>query len=345
MKEKNNNNIFTIIRNESVLFFRSLYTGIITLVKYGPYSIIYILSTIAIFIDDKLKMIVETIRYFCKKLVATIIKSIENSKLVKNHRKKIESKLRVLTLDNVSSKKNKKKVIYEYLARFPGKGLEKGYFSDYSEKDVFLYLSKKGYTIYKIKTSKWVKFLGDSVSYLDDIVEEDDMLKWLAHLTIALRKGTTTQDAFMTIAKNNKKKKYKALLENIINELIKKEPLSTALYRQGNSFPEDLIKLIKNAEYNNEVPEVLNNYLEDKYREREKNNLSEPSNSSVLIFLLIIGFAIYKIIEYLLTKNGINNHMNIDTSSFNQLILNVVEFLKEHYYIVIIIVVLILILV
>lgn len=350
MKEKNNNNIFIILKNEFILFFRSLYTGIITTVKYGPYSVIYLLSTIAIFIDNFLRSIIENTRYFFRKLVANIIKRIENSKIVTNHRKKAESKLRVLTIDKLDKKINKKKVIYEYLARIPGRNLEKGYYSAYSAKDVYEYLIRKGYTVYEIKTGKWIKFLNDNISYLNDTVEESDMLLWLNHLCVSLQKNITPRDAFMTIAKNNKKKKYKKLLENIIDELIKGESLSFALSKQGNSFPDDLISLIRKAEYNDNVVEALSDYLDKKYKEIENNTVAEPSNSSVIIFLLILGFVIYKVIQYFINKNNIyTNNININTdayvntSSINQSILTIIDFLKNHFYIVILIVIIILV--
>jgi hypothetical protein len=343
MKEKNNRNIFLILKKEIVLFFKSILNGISFLFKYGPFSIIYFLSFIATFIYEKFKSTINAIKYFSRKLVATIYHKIYNSKILTNHRKKKEASLRVLTIDKLDSKRNKKKVIYEYLARIPQRDITKGYYSAHSSKEVYDYLIRNGYIVYKIKTGKWVNFAKKNISYLNNEIEEEDMLKWLAHLTVSLKKNISYRDAFMTIAKNNKKKKYRELLDNIIKQLIKGETLSNALSSQGNSFPDEIIELIRKAEYNDNVSEAINEYLEDKYKENRRNNTDEASGGMGIIFLIILCFAIYKVIQYFVFNNNMNIDTGIELNNINQNLLTIIQFLKDHYIIVIIIIFIILV--
>lgn len=104
--------------------------------------------------------------------------------VVKHYRNKKERELEVLLIDKTGkdAERSEEKQTYQYLARNHEGKLIKGYFAAQSKLDVHSYLLDAGYTVYEIKTNKWINFTHGESKLLEKKMKNKDLVFGLHNL-------------------------------------------------------------------------------------------------------------------------------------------------------------------
>ena len=340
-------NTFSPFFNEITIFSKSLVGGFYFLILLIIYDIpVFILKTLSNAIAYVQKLFTDAekkssniFKEIPKRIQYYLDNKIENIEFVKNYRDKQEAKLTVLVINKEEdSIRTKEKHTYEYLAKKPGKRLVKGYFNAFSKLDTYSYLVEEGYTVYEIKTSKWIDFLHGENKYFAKKMKTKDLIFWLTQLSTYIKAGIPLTDAVKILARQNKQKRYISLFDSIIYELTMGESFSEALKKQGTMFPALLVNMIKASEMIGDIEGALDEMAEY-YEETEDTKRAFVSAltypSIIVVFALgVITFILVYIIPQFV--NVYKSMPSITIPSSTQLVIDISNFLKSYYLYIII---------
>ena len=208
----------------------------------------------------------------------------------------------IINYNGPEAKKTSKKRIYEYIARNPEGKIVKGYFAAYSLVEVHSYLKTQGYKIYKIKTNMWINFSHNSVGKTGDKFKTHDLIFFLAQVSTYLKVGIPLAEAIKILTKQFKNEKYKRILATLSYDLTTGKSFSEALAKQGNTFPNILINMVKTAEMTGELPETLDD-MEAYFTEIEatRKAMITAMMYPAIIFVIAIGVGTF-IMLYVVPK-------------------------------------------
>ena len=324
--------------DEIALFFKSVLNGLSFVLLSIIYDIpVFILRTLSNFLTSIQKgfnKVEEGSTSFFKDTKSYIENKVDNIEFVKNYREKQEAKLSALVIDKeADSIRTHEKHTYEYLAKKPGGKLEKGYFGAFSKLDTYSYLVEEGYTVYEIKTSKWIDFVHGENKYFSSKMKTKDLIFWLTQLSTYIKAGIALTDAVKILAKQNKQKRYRALYDSIIYELTMGESFSEALKKQGTMFPSLLVNMIKASEMIGDIEGALDEMAA--YYEGVEDNrrafisaLTYPSIVMVFAIAVVTFILVYIIPQFV---NVYKSMPNVEIPSSTQLVINISDFIKAYY--------------
>ena len=252
--------------------------------------------------------------------------------VVKHYRNKKERELEVLLIDKTGkdAERSEEKQTYQYLARNHEGKLIKGYFAAQSKLDVHSYLLDAGYTVYEIKTNKWINFTHGESKLLEKKMKNKDLVFWLAQLATYLKAGIPLTDAVKILAEQDKRKKYKKTYDSIIYELSMGESFSEALRKQGPVFPPLLINLIKAAELVGDLESTLDD-MSEYYNEREATKKQMISALTYPIVILVFAtIVLVFLLVYIVPKFAdIYLSLNAKMNPYTQFLLDLSAFLNS----------------
>ena len=252
--------------------------------------------------------------------------------VVKHYRNKKERELEVLLIDKTGkdAERSEEKQTYQYLARNQEGKLIKGYFAAQSKLDVHSYLLDAGYTVYEIKTNKWINFTHGESKLLEKKMKNKDLVFWLAQLATYLKAGIPLTDAVKILAEQDKRKKYKKTYDSIIYELSMGESFSEALKKQGPVFPALLINMIKAAELVGDLESTLDD-MSEYYDERESTKKQMISALTYPIVILVFAtIVLVFLLVYIVPKFAdIYLSLNAEMNPYTQFLLDLSAFLNS----------------
>ena len=277
--------------------------------------------------------------------ISDYIKSkYEEIPYVKKQKEEREAKLVPITLDKNNPDDTYRypaKQTFKYTARNSDGVVVSGYFPAFSRMDVFSYLQDMNMTVYEIYTNKTIQFLhAEAGGGLKQKMSNKDLVFWLTQLSTYIKAGIPLMDAVKVLAKQDKRKKYQSLYDALIYELTMGTTFSDALERQGNSFPQLLINLVKASELSGTIEETLDQ-MGEYYTEIEENRKDVISAIAYPLVVLVFAVGIMSfMLVYIVPKFAdVYKSMGSEINPITQFCLDLSSFLGSSWYIIISIIV------
>ena len=239
----------------------------------------------------------------------------------------------VMKFDSNDAEKSPFKIIYEYRAKAPDGKLVVDYFDAYSKVEVYSFLINEGYKVYSIRTSKAIQFFHGNIGGGFTKFKSKDLIFFLTQLSTYLKAGIPLIDSLKILSKQYKKnKKYQKVFRKMVYDLTMGESLSTALDRQGGTFPRLLINMVKAAELTGELPDTLDRmalYFTETHKTKQQmiTAIMYPCillTLSIVVFIFIMLYVVPKFV------NIYNSMDNVQLPGITRGILNLSNFLKHN---------------
>ncbi|GIW66328.1 MAG: phytochrome sensor protein [Candidatus Parcubacteria bacterium] len=148
-----------------------------------------------------------------------------------------------------------------------------------------------------------------------------------------IKSKTPIDEAIKSLSYQVNKSSFKVILEDVYQQIISGIPLSEALGKHTNIFPNSMIRLIRIGEISGKLEEVFENLAE--YFEEQHKLFSKVIQSMYypiivfLIFLATISFIFLNVVPQL-SKIFIENNINLP--KFTQILLNISNFVFNYWY-------------
>ena len=225
-----------------------------------------------------------------------------------------------------------KKVTFKYKAtNQKGKSVI-GYLDAYNKNEVISYLENEGFKVIKIDSQSSVlnmKIGGNKLKY-------SELEFMLAQLSTYLKAGIPLIDSMKILEKQTLKPEKRKIYSNIIYELSKGEPFSSALASQGSTFPLLLINMVKTAELTGDLTEILDDmrsYYEsmDRTRKEAISSMIYPS----ILFIFAIAVLVF-ILSYVIPSFvKLFEQQNAKLPGITKVVLAISSFLTSNKYIIV----------
>ena len=116
-------------------------------------------------------------------------------------------------------KREDKKTTYRYVAKNSDGQIVKGTFVGFSKLDVNSFLVNEGYTVYQIKSSKWIDFLYGQSNTFGIKMKNKDLIFWLTQLATYIKAGIPLTESMRILSRQMKNKGKKRIFENVVYQL------------------------------------------------------------------------------------------------------------------------------
>ena len=271
-------------------------------------------------------------------LAKKILVWFNNLSFIKNARNKrdINRQALMLEFEGKDAEKNPTKIVYVYEAKNPEGKIVKERFAAYSKVEVHSFLLSEGYEVYSIKTNPFIQFLykeNGSVKF-----KTKDLVFFLTQLSTYLKAGITLVDSLKILSRQYKKRTYKDIFRTMIYDLSTGESFSSAMTKQGNTFPRLLINMVKAAELTGELTEALDDMAEY-YSETEK---TKKQMINALMYPTIVFFVAICVVVFILIfviPKFVQMYESMDASkipAFTKAVIAASEFIKNYILFIII---------
>ena len=216
---------------------------------------------------------------------------------------------------------------------------ESGNFDAESEEDVRHFLVSLQYQVLEIRERS--KFDIDiNIGHFS----AGDLSFALTQLSTYLKSGIPLVESVRILAKQTKKANLKKSFYQIVYELLRGEGLSTAMEKQGNTYPKLLINMIKTAEMTGDLPSILDD-MSDYYtsmnqtRKQMKSAMTYP-----LVVLFIAVGVVFFMLTYLIPQfSGLFEENGAELPQLTLTILNISNFVRSYWFWIILFVVILVI--
>lgn len=263
-----------------------------------------------------------------------IKKYFQNTMLYKNAKNKKDKNRQILMInfDGEDAVKSEQKQVYEYVGKNAEGKVVKDYFPAFSRVEVHSFLLSEGYEVYSIKTSKWINFFHKSSANVMVKFKVKDLIFFLTQLSTYIKAGIPLVESLKILSRQFKKRGYQKVFRAMIYDLTMGESFSSAMNKQGSTFPQLLINMIKASEMTGELPEALDDMAEyyteaDKARKQMITALTYPS----VVFVFALGVVTF-IMLYVVPK-FVDIYNSMDDSQipgFTLFVMNVSYFLQRN---------------
>ncbi len=261
------------------------------------------------------------------------VKKIHMSKKQLEKLEKKRSEL-AIELQNEGSIRSKTPQVFWYRALNKDGKMETGTINGYSKLDVNTFLLQESYTVYEIKSNKYIDFLYGESSVLANRMSNKDLLFWLAQLSTYLESGIPLTDSVKILNNQMKNKpRYKKAFQSIVYELTMGQPFSRALEKQGSMFPPLLINMIRAAEATGELEATLKD-MSNYYEEVEKTRKQMISAITYPAIITVFAVAVITFILMFIIPEFIKVYEENDSqiSGLTLFIVNASNFLRNNIF-------------
>jgi len=255
----------------------------------------------------------------------------DNLSINRERKRKIEEKNRKLIFEVQKEKKRSETpVAFKYTAIDPKGKKITNIFIALSKMEVLTYLTNENLKVLSIETSKLINILYGPDSQFQTKMSTKDLVFWLTQLSTYIKSGITLTESMRILSKQlGKKRSKKRLYDSIVYNLTLGESFSTALAKQGKTFPALLISMIKTAEATGELESTLddmaNYYTEvENTRKAMVSALMYPSIISVFSVGVITFILLYVMPKF----ESVYSESGAKLNSFTQFLLDASAFLK-----------------
>ena len=234
-----------------------------------------------------------------------------------------------LVVDSKEKNKGKKLIQFKYLVRASNGEKVKGFFDAETKDDVRIFLVNGGYEIISIEPlKKWEM----SINIGSDRIKNSDLSFMLTQLSTYVRAGIPLIESVRILSKQTTKPQHRRILDKIVFELVMGEKFSTALEKQGSTFPKLLINMIKTSEMTGDLAGTLDE-MSDYYTEMEqsrKQMISALMYPSVIL-VLAIGAIIFIVVAVVPQFVNMFKSNNADLPGITKFIMNASDFLIQNW--------------
>ena len=254
-----------------------------------------------------------------------------NLSINRERKRKIDEQNRKLILEIQKEKKRSETpVAFKYTAIDPKGKKETNIFIALSKMEVLTYLTNENFKVLSIETSKLINILYGPDSQFQTKMSTKDLVFWLTQLSTYIKSGITLTESMRILSKQlGKKRSKKRLYDSIVYNLTLGESFSTALAKQGKTFPALLISMIKTAEATGELESTLDD-MANYYTEVE--NTRKAMVSALMYPTIISVFSIGVItfiLLYVMPKfEGVYSEAGAKLNPFTQFLLDASDFLQ-----------------
>lgn len=167
-------------------------------------------------------------------------------------------------------------------------------FKGVSKMDIYTFLTSEGYTVYSIETSEWLNNLYNSSMLPTMKFNTKDLIFFITQLATYIKAGITLTEAMRILSVQlNKNKRQHRVMQSIVYYLTMGESFSRSLERQGDTFPQLVINMIKAAEAAGNLEEALedlgNYYTElDSTRKQMRSAMTYPAFVGLFSLIVVI---------------------------------------------------------
>lgn len=270
-----------------------------------------------------------------------------NISFVRDFKNKEDKQARELLLEIQREKyRSERPVAFKYVAKDEHGKKVSNIFVGYSRMEVLTHLTNDNYKVLSITTSKLINLLYSPDSEFHAKFKTKDLIFWLTQLSTYLKSGIPLTEAMRILSKQMAKdKNKKRVFDSIVYNLTLGETFSSALEKQGNTFPALLISMIKTAEATGELEKTLDD-MRDYYDQIEE---TRKAMISALTYPTIVAiFAVAVITFIMLTVlpkfKDIYASAGAEINAFTQFLLDASDYLKGNIINILLIVLLIILL-
>ena len=224
------------------------------------------------------------------------------SKLFKSKKEEKETKISQPVNENLSGIQREGTNTKDALTLFPFKyravaengKKTTGFFNAESAEDCTRFLETQGYTNIKVEPRKNY----DIEIVLNKKVKIVDLAFDLTQLSTYLKAGIPLVEGVTILAKQAKSPASKNAYGKLVYDLLKGFNLSTAMEKQGSTFPKLLINMIKSAEMTGDLPTILDDmaeYYEDIVQTRKA--MQSAMTYPAIVLILAIAVLVFMLVE------------------------------------------------
>ena len=256
---------------------------------------------------------------------------------VKKQREKEENEARALIREiQKNNLRSETPLVFKYLVKDSDGKKYSNIFIAYSKLEVLIYLQNEGYKVLKIETSKFLNVFYDPTRNTAFKFKNKDLIFWLTQLSTYLKAGIPLTQSMQILSKQmSKNKNKKRLFDSIVYYLTMGEVFSSALDKQGKSFPALLISMIRTAEATGKLEETLDD-MAAYYTDIENTRKAMVSAMSVVTFMLL-----YIIPQF----QNIYAETGATLNGFTLFLINMSVFLKGNIINILLVIILIILLI
>ncbi len=239
-------------------------------------------------------------------------------------------------------------LVFRYVVRDTQGKRYSNVFIAYSKLEVLIYLQNEGFKVINIETSKLLNILYDPTKSAVFKFKNKDLIFWLTQLSTYIKAGIPLTEAMRILSKQmSKSKNKKRLFDSIVYYLTMGEPFSSALAKQGKSFPALLISMMKTAEATGKLEETLDD-MSDYYTDIENTRKAMISAMSypTLISVFAVGVVTF-IVMFIIPKfKDVYATAGAQINGLTQFLLDFSEYLQGNIlnlilYVVLVVVVIV----
>jgi type IV pilus assembly protein PilC len=241
--------------------------------------------------------------------------------------------------------RSKKPVVFWYRAKNKEGKMETGTINGYSKLDVNTFLIQEEYTVYEIKSDKYIDFMYGDTSFFATKMNNKDLLFWLTQLSTYIKSGIPLTDSVKILNLQMKnKKKYRKAFQSIVYELTMGEAFSKALEKQGSMFPALLINMIRAAEATGELETTLSD-MATYYEEVESTKKEMISAITYPVIILVFAMAVITFILIYVIPQFVQIYEQNDAqiNGLTLFIINLSNFLKANIWTLLLVIVVIIV--
>ena len=259
----------------------------------------------------------------------------EEFEFVKKMRAKEDAQAKALIREiQKNNLRSEKPLVFQYVVRDSQGKKYSNLFIAYSKLEVLIYLQNEGYKVLKIETSKLLNVLYDPTKNTAFKFKNKDLIFWLTQLSTYIKAGIPLTEAMRILSKQmSKNKNKKRLFDSIVYYLTMGESFSTALAKQGKSFPAILISMMKTAEATGKIEETLDD-MADYYTDIENTRKAMISAMSypTLISVFAVGVVTFIIIYIIPKFQNIYTNAGVELNAFTAFLIDLSIFLKANIF-------------
>ena len=266
-------------------------------------------------------------------LKKAIVNYWNNLALVKNRNNKLEVEKEQLlsSFDKDKDDRSKTKQLFEYVAKNPEGKVVKGYFDAYSRVEVHSFLLSEGMEVYSIRTNKLIRALygnaGGGIKF-----KVKDLIFFLTQLSTYIKAGIPLVESLKILTNQFNQKSYQRVLRSIIYDLTMGDAFSEAMSKQGKTFPQILINMVKTAEMTGQLAEVLDD-MADYFSEIDKTRKQMLTVMMYPMIIFTISIGVIGFILMFVIPRFVQIYESMDSSQipeFTLFIMRTSEFLQDN---------------
>ena len=231
----------------------------------------------------------------------------------------------------------KEEPLFSY--RYKAKGVNGKEFSGTMEgssiDDVKNFLINEGYEIVEINPRKTY----DVDVNIGGKFGSAELSFTLTQLSTYLKAGISLIDSVRILEKQAEKPEHRKVYQKMVYELLKGESLSVAMQKQQDKFPKLLVNMVKTSELTGDLTSVLDDMAEY-YTSKEETKKTMISAMTYPVIVIIIAICVVVFILTSIVPKFVDMYSANDAKipALNQAIMNISNFLTQHYIILILII-------